>query len=171
MSAFSGVSVMRTFGKNARERKANTNKLIIKETADYHQFWDILSNNLQKQYDLKPVHTLDEIMLLAKRFPENIRLFCSYLDNIMLAGAVVYLSKNVCHIQYNAASEIGKKYCAQDLILNYLIEHRFSTVKYIDFGVSTEDEGKYLNTGLAEYKEGFGARTIVHDLYKIDLYD
>ena len=39
-----------------------------------------------------------------------------------------------------------------------LIEDVFSAKRWFDFGISTEDDGRILNQGLIEQKEGFGAR-------------
>ncbi|MHC4309792.1 MAG: GNAT family N-acetyltransferase [Planctomycetota bacterium] len=150
-------------------RKAGNNILSIKETEDYARFWAILTENLLKKHGLKPVHTLDEMERLAKAFPKEIKLFASYSENDMLAGAVAYLSPNVCHIQYNAATDDGKRIGAQDIILDYMIEYYSKTKRFFDFGVSTEDDARHLNIGLVEYKEGFGARTVIHDFYEIDL--
>lgn len=36
---------------------------------------------------------------------------------------------------------------------------------YLSMGISTEQAGRLLNTGLVEQKERFGARTVVHDFY------
>jgi hypothetical protein len=150
-------------------RKGRQAGIECRETSDYDQFWNILTNNLRKRYNLQPVHTVDEIKLLAGYFPNEIRLYGAYLGNVMLAGAVAYISHNVCHVQYNAASEDGKRQGALDVIMDDLLKLYEASKRYFDFGVSTENNGQYLNTGLAEYKEGFGGRTIVHDLYEINL--
>ena len=75
----------------------------------------------------------------------------------------------VAHAQYTANSEAGMEAGALDLVFDYLINDRYRDKRYISFGVSSEDEGKYLNRGLAAYKEGFGARTVVHDFYRLVL--
>ena len=41
--------------------------------------------------------------------------------------------------------------------------------RYFSFGISTEQAGQYLNEGLIAQKEGFGARTVVHDFYEWNL--
>ena len=38
-----------------------------------------------------------------------------------------------------------------------------------EFGISTEEGGTVLNRGLIDYKEGFGARAVVHDFYELDV--
>jgi hypothetical protein len=40
---------------------------------------------------------------------------------------------------------------------------------YFDFGISNERGGRILNEGLADYKEGFGARAVAHDFYELML--
>lgn len=150
-------------------KRALQRDLTVRETDEYEQFWEILTNNLRDRYRLSPVHSVDEITLLARRFPDEIRLFASYDERGMQGGAVVYLSQNVCHVQYNAASEEGKRAGALDAVLSYLIDRYAASKRYFDFGVSTEDGGKYLNIGLVEYKEGFGARTVTHEFYELAL--
>lgn len=39
--------------------------------------------------------------------------------------------------------------------------------KYFDFGISTEQNGKYLNEGLIAQKEGFGGRTTCNQLLEM----
>jgi len=140
-----------------------------RDRGDFAAFWEILTANLHERYGLKPVHSLDEILLLQSRFPHNIRLFGSFQGAVMTAGAVVYDTGSVAHVQYNAASPQGKDLGALDLLLETLISQTYSKHAYFDLGSSTETDGRYLNRGLVEQKEGFGARTIAHDFYRLDL--
>jgi len=39
---------------------------------------------------------------------------------------------------------------------------------YFDFGISNEQQGRFLNRGLIEQKEGFGGRAVVHDFYRLE---
>ena len=56
-------------------RKALAHRIDIRQSDDYAAFWGILESNLLHKYGVKPVHSLEEIRLLAGRFPENIRLY------------------------------------------------------------------------------------------------
>lgn len=150
-------------------RKARKSGLEARDSSDFDSFWEILGANLQARYGVAPVHSVAEIKLLAGRFAEGIRLAAAYDGDTMLAGAVVYVSRNVCHVQYNAATPAGKDASALDLVLDYLLGQYGPAVRYFDFGASTEQDGRYLNEGLVDYKEGFGARTVVHDMYDWDL--
>lgn len=40
-------------------------------------------------------------------------------------------------------------------------------VRYLDFGISTEDSGKVLNEGLISQKESFGGRTVVYQTWEL----
>lgn len=133
------------------------------------EFWSILNNNLQKNYGVSPVHSLKEILYLKNEFPENIEIYTVRKDNFILGGVVVYLSKNVVHIQYISANEYGKEISALDYLFNYLIKERFTKKEYFDFGTSTENGGRYLNEHLIFQKEGFGARAINYKQYKYEL--
>ena len=86
-----------------------------------------------------------------------------------MAGALAYVSRDVCHVQYNAADAEGKQIGALDVALAHLMDSYAGRVRYFDFGASTEDGGRTLNAGLVSYKEGFGARTVVHDMYEWEL--
>ncbi len=156
-------------GRKRSIQKSKNLGLTIKRSNDFEAFMSIQEEVLRSRYDAKPTHTSGEIALLARRFPENIKLFAAYKDEIMLAGVIVYESVPTIHAQYIAASDTGKKMEATDLLFDYLITRYSSGKTYFDFGTSTEKGGAYLNRGLAEYKEGFGARAVTYDIYKVDV--
>jgi hypothetical protein len=150
-------------------KRARAAGVQVQLTHDYASFWPVLTRNLTERYGLEPVHTLDEIELLARRFPDRILLCTATLDGTVLAGAVAYLSDRVCHIQYNAATADGRRLNALDVVLEKLYERAEQRVRYFDFGVSTEADAQFLNNGLVQYKESFGGRSIVHDFFELDL--
>ncbi|WP_150465644.1 GNAT family N-acetyltransferase [Francisella sp. SYW-2] len=148
-------------------KKAFKNGLIIEESADYNSYWSILRDALKHQHDATPVHNEDEIKRLAQLFPNNIKLFVVKESEKILAGTVIFENSDIVHTQYLASSEQGRKVGALDFVLDYLISNKYKDKKYFDFGISNEDNGKYLNEGLIAQKEGFGARAVVHDFYEI----
>jgi hypothetical protein len=150
-------------------RKAAKLGLVVRESDDLGAYWEILSANLLSKYGVKPVHTLEEMVLLRSRFPQRIRLFAAFDGDAMRAGVVVYVSDFVCHAQYIGASDLGREQGALDAIFDHLIDAFAGVTRYFDFGTSTERDGMFLNAGLADFKEGFGARAVVHDHYEVDL--
>jgi len=148
-------------------KKAEKHNLIVEKSTNLTDFMGIVSNILSEKYKTKPVHTLQEIAYLGKRFPDNIKLFASFSDDVMLAGILVYESKNVAHSQYSVGLKEGQDIGALDLIYNYLITNYYKDKKYFDFGISTEMLGQILNVGLICHKEAFGATAIMYDTYEL----
>ena len=151
-------------------RKAKRNDIFVKESFDFESFMKIAEETLSDRHGVKPVHTVEEIKLLAGRFPNNIKLFASFKDDdVMLAGVIMYESKNVAHVQYAANSKEGWNIGAQDIIEDYLINEYYKDKKYFDFGISTEKLGQVLNLGLIKRKENFGASAVMYDLHQLIL--
>jgi Acetyltransferase (GNAT) domain len=149
--------------------RAERSGLKGERTDAFERFWPVLERNRMERHGTKPVHTLNEITYLAERFPQNIMLYVCESGADTLAGSVLYVSTNVCHFQYNAASPSGQEQGAMELIVNTVIERFSRTHRVIDFGISTERGGRNLNSGLVDYKEGFGARAVNYDSYELDL--
>lgn len=145
--------------------KAKRYGLEIKKDENFKEFWKLLEENLQNTHEAKPVHNINEILYLKKKFLEKIKLYVVFENESLIAGVVVYEMKEVCHIQYISANERGKEISALDFLFEYLIKIEFKDKKYFDFGTSTEDNGNFLNKGLIFQKEGFGARGIVYKQY------
>ena len=129
---------------------------------------NILTPNLNKRFGKNPVHNLQEIELLKSRFPENIHQINIYNENEIVAGCTIFETKKVAHAQYISANDFGRKSGAIDMLFDYLISELFSEKDFFDFGICNEKEGKIINNGLLDWKEGFGARTYVHKFYNID---
>lgn len=152
------------------KKKAEKQGLTIKEKTCFEGFWNkILIPNLEEKHQAKPVHSLEEIELLHSRFPENIRQFNVYKDDEVVAGTTIFETNQVAHVQYISANYDKQKLGSLDFLFEYLINSVFKDKKYFDFGISNENQGKNVNQGLLFWKEGFGARSIVHDFYEIDL--
>lgn len=162
------------FTESRKSGLRKSNDIDIREIADakniaeIEKFWDILHSVLTTLHNTTPVHSAEEIALLMSRFPEKIRLFGAYdTDGDMLAGSLIFDCGQVVHTQYMAASEKGKMSGALDKLIAHLITSVYSSRKYFDFGISTEDGGRILNEGLIFQKEGFGGRGVCYDQYEL----
>lgn len=149
--------------------RARRQRLELRASDDYRTFMALVEARLSSRYGLAPTHTADELRLLAARFPRSIELVGVFRGEEMLAGAVVYVGARVAHAQYIGASDEGREIGATDLLLEHLIAERYPGCEWFDFGISTEQEGRYLNVPLIENKEGFGARAVVHDFYALEI--
>lgn len=140
----------------------------IREDYNYEGFWnEILTPNLKNRFDVLPVHSLDEIKTLSLLFPNNIKLFNAYKNDILKAGVVVLITENVAHFQYSSGADDRNDTAALDILFDFIIR-KFSNKKYVSFGSSSEKEGLVLNKGLAYWKESFGASATVQSFLKFE---
>jgi hypothetical protein len=156
-------------GRKWTVNKAKKEAIETFESDEYETFWKLLTDVLESNHEAKPIHTLKEIKKLALLFPKNIKLFLAKKDERIVSGALIYENQNIVHTQYLANSDEGRDLGALDLLIDYLIKDIYKNKKYFDFGISNEDAGRYLNTGLIAQKEGFGARAVAHDFYELEI--
>jgi len=149
-------------------KRAKNLRLTIKEEQTFDDFWnEILIPNIHERHGVKPVHSLEEITWLKKRFPDNIRQFNVYNEDKIVAGTTIFETKNVAHSQYISGNNDKNQLGSLDVLHIHLINHVFKGKKFFDFGISNENQGKQINKGLQFWKEGFGARTIMQDFYEV----
>ena len=136
--------------------------------SDPTPFWALLADTLA-HHGAKPVHTAAEMALLMQRFAQGIRLFGAFLDGQLLAGCWVFDFGRTVHTQYLANSPAGRDVGALDCLIAELIEHEYADRNWLSFGISTEQQGRVLNEGLAAFKESYGGYTMVNDFYRLEL--
>ncbi|TYA58288.1 GNAT family N-acetyltransferase [Formosa maritima] len=149
-------------------KKSQKNELLVKEEVDFESFWNtILIPNLKEQHGVEPVHTLEEIAFLKSIFPNNIRQFNVYKDDVIVAGTTIFETNQVAHAQYISSNNDKQELGSLDMLFHHLIHKVYKNKAYFDFGICNENQGKQINSGLQEWKESFGARNISHDFYSI----
>ena len=154
---------------NLRKRslkKAIKEQLTVKVNEDYISYHKMLSEVLGNKYNTRPVHSIEEMQNLSGKFPQNIRLICSFIKDKMLSGVWIFIEKDIIHTQYIVVSEEGKKCGALEIVMDFLLKE-YSNKKYLSFGISTEKSGQYLNEGLSWQKESLGGRGICYDFYEL----
>lgn len=154
-------------GRKSQISRAKREGVEIHQSEDFPTFVALLNNVLYTRHQSKAVHSAEELALLSGRFPEFIKLFIAHQAQTILAGALIFIYPNLIHTQYLAVNDKGREIGALDLLLKTLIDTYADSKTYFDFGISTESNGTFLNTGLISQKEGFGGRTIVHQFYEL----
>ncbi len=157
-------------GKRAVKRR-DAAGITVRSTDDVADFWQIIIDDRRTRHNTVPVHTCAEMQSLRDKFPDEILFFVAEAAGEILAGAVIYKAGDVLHLQYAAATDVGKDLYAVDVIYNALIFDILKDAKWFDFGTSNEDGGRYLNEGMVRHKEEFGGRSIVYDQYLLRLGD
>jgi hypothetical protein len=132
------------------------------------EFMTLVGELLARRHDAEPVHTAAEMRRLADSFPDEIKLFEARDDGRLVAGVLVFETPCVAHTQYIASSVEGQELKAQDALLAHLVEDVYADKPWFDFGTSNERDGT-LNLGLVLNKEGYGARSVAYDSYRLSL--
>ncbi len=162
-----------SFQKNRREgiNKALRSDLELKEDTNFKDFWNtVLIPNLNIKHGIKPVHSLEEIELLASRFPNNIKQINIYKEGKVVAGTTVFLTETTVHPQYVSGNADKNAYGSLDLAYDYIINKMCDDKRYFDFNISSEANGKKINEGLIFWKESCGARSHTVNTYLVETF-
>ena len=148
-------------------KKGQQAGLYVREQTDLTVFWQMLVQHLWQKFRAKAVHTVDEMMLLRSRFPNNIRLMTVCCDEEILGGTLLYDCGQTVKTQYIMASDEGRRHGALDFLFDRLLERYESEGRqFFDFGTSNKVDNDDLNESLIFQKEGFGARAVCYDTYE-----
>lgn len=143
---------------------------ISTDSAYLEEYWEVLSQRLAERHGVRPVHTISEIRVIADLFPHHVRLVAGLLDGRVAAGVLLFSLGPTMHIQYSASTAAGRAVAALDPVTWHAIEcARAAGARWFSFGISTENEGRTLNSSLYQFKESFGASGIVHEHYAMPL--
>jgi hypothetical protein len=156
-------------GRKESIKKCKNLKIVF-DDLDYKSYYSILLKNLEK-FNTFPTHSLEEMKLLKSLFPKEYQLITIYKNNQMIAGIwLVLATKTTAHTFYIAQDynfkELQSLSCIVKEIIYYLQKEKF---KYLNFGISTENGGKYLNKGLFEFKESFGGFGVSRYYYRREI--
>jgi len=144
-------------------RKAMKSGVEIRESDDFGAFYSVLQNNLKLRHNVRPTHSLDELLLLKKIFSQRIRLFAAFVKERMTGGVVVFVcNPKVALAFYISHDEEMQQYRAVNLLFCEVIRWSIRQhMKFLDFGIFTVNMKP--NWGLARFKESFGAQGVFRD--------
>lgn len=145
--------------------------LDIMEEEDFNSFWEkILEPRLLEKFNVKPVHTKEEILLLKQNFPENIRQYSVYQNDEIIAGITIFETENVVKSQYGATSKKGEEFRALDfLFINLIEKYKRKGKRFFDMGIVNEENESSYHSGLLKQKEELGCTVYNQDFYKIEI--
>nr|WP_318739705.1 GNAT family N-acetyltransferase [uncultured Treponema sp.] len=152
-------------GRKAQISRAKREGVHVELSCDFITFINLENKVLSEHHNTTAAHTGAELELLHSRFPENIELYAAMYKGDMIAGSVVFIYDNVVHTQYLAANDVAREIGALDYCISEIINKYNSSKQFLDFGISTEDNGRILNEGLIGQKESFGGRTIAYQTW------
>lgn len=151
-------------------KKASRSVVISDARSLLPYLYGVIQENLDRKHGALPVHSLVELTELSEKFPKEIQMRCAIVENKVEAGVVFFISKNVWHAQYIAASKVAYELSALDAVFDVSIgEAKALGVRYFDFGTSNEAQGTILNEGLYTFKSEFGGSGVAHEFYELNL--
>jgi predicted N-acyltransferase len=160
------------FDKTARKsihKIFRENLLQIRESDDYESFNQILIEN-KARHNVKPTHTLEDMLTLKKLLPENIKLLLVYYEDKPIAGSLLFIcNSKVVLCFYNML-----KYEYEYLKPVYLI--MYETVRWamengyewVDIGVSQDtsvEDPMTPSMNLIYFKERFDSHGILRSTF------
>jgi len=149
-------------------RKTLKNPDICVEINDrYEEFHPILVEN-KKRHDVKPTHSLEDLLKLKKLMPDNIKLFMVYYKDIPIGGSCLFICNetvilcfyNMLRYEYEHFKPIHR---VMYEVVKWSTENGY---KYVDIGVSQDTKAENPMTpsmSLIDFKEKFDAKTVMRN--------
>ncbi|PTS95569.1 FemAB family protein, partial [Flavobacterium sp. HMWF030] len=152
-------------------RRIENLDLDIVEEHDFQPFWEkVLGPRLLEKFNVKPVHTKEEIALLKQNFPDNIKQYSVYQNDEIIAGITIFETKDVVKSQYGATSQKGEQVRALDfLFINLIHKYKRKGKRFFDMGIVNEENESGYHSGLLNQKEELGCSVYNQDFYKIEI--
>lgn len=168
---FDKDKLLETYRAEARTatKKAMRQGIEIVECDLFDEYYEILKKNLKLRHNVNPAHTLEELKLLKKMFPDKIRLWGAFLQNKLTAGVCNFsVNPNVVLAFYISHDEAYQEYRPVNLLFYEIMkQYQQEGFRFLDFGIFTVNMEP--NWGLGRFKENFGARGIFRDTFYKDL--
>ncbi|MFH0922227.1 MAG: GNAT family N-acetyltransferase [Fibrobacterota bacterium] len=135
----------------------------------YRTYYHILEKNLGLRHNVKPVHTVEEMLDIKRRFPDRVFLFGAYFKGKMIAGIWLLKANRDASVAFYISHRMDYQEVRPTNLLYY---ETLRTVlgwnqKYYDLGLFTVNMAP--NYGLGRFKESFAAQGIFRDYFRKDI--
>lgn len=153
--------------------KSKNNNFEIRENVNFKSFWEqILEPRLERKFDSKPIHSIEEIQYLNKLFPNNIKQFNIYIEEKLLAGITIFENEKIIKSQYGATTKAGEKYRALDYLFLHLINKYKAQGKcFFSMGTVSGSDNLGINYGLFKQKQELGCQVYFQDFFTLKAND
>ena len=140
--------------------------LTIRRSTDFRTFMRHCARYLARRFGSEPVHSEDEMALLASRFPDNIQLYVIERGAELLAGQILYRHGSCAKLQYGAPASDFIEEGIMTRLDTHLLTEVLPAGSWLDFGHSHDPAGRF-NEGVHQFKESMGARTVTLATYNL----
>jgi hypothetical protein len=131
----------------------------------YEKYHTILSENLSKKHNVKPVHTLAEMKDIKKRFPEMVTLMVAKLNSEIIAGIWIFRANPKVAVAFYIAQkyELQETRAVNLLYAQTLLKVKEWGHKYYELGLFSVNMSP--NYGLGRFKESYGGVGLFRDYF------
>ncbi|MDZ4711490.1 MAG: GNAT family N-acetyltransferase [bacterium] len=135
---------------------------------DFEEYYNILFQN-RKLKNVKPTHSLDELIYLKKNLKNNIIMFAAHLDSKLVAICILFsINKDMILNFYLADDEDFKMERVSEFLLFKSIEWA-KEKGYVFYDTGTSDSGGELLEGLFAFKKNFLANGFLRKTYELEI--
>ncbi len=158
----------RQYVASRKDARLGVTHHLAESEAEVAAAYAVLAGNLDRRYGKQPAHSLDELLLLRRLYPERVRIFFSRLEGAVAAVVVVFdLDGRVAHDFYIAQkAELAAASPLVGLFLHIFAHYRDAGFRLINFGISSR--GRWIKWGILNFKEQFGGRLLTRDHWRLD---
>lgn len=154
----------RMIRKTLREQKIR-----VEESTDFAAFYPILESNKQR-HNVKPTHSLADLIRLYELMPEHLKLFLVYKDDIPIAGSLLFLANSKISLCFYIMMDYNYKELKPVFLAMYesVRWSKENGYEWFDIGVSQDTAAEDPMTpalSLISFKERFHARGILRSTY------
>lgn len=154
-------------------RRAERNGISVRKIDDFDAFYPILLKNKAK-FNLKPTHSLSELIKLFELYPKRIHLYGAFYENELVGGLINFDTNQRTTLTFYIAAmdEYQELLPVQRLIHEAVSDARRRGFKWMDLGVSMEtdtDNPMDPRRSLLFFKNGFGAIGQTRKTYHLPL--
>ncbi len=147
--------------------KASLNCKVLNNPEEVEKFYRILEENLRSRYEKNPTHSFEELRHLLNLFPNKIFIYGVFKEDVLIGGYLVLeINDQGWHIFYACQNFDYQQTRPLNFALGGLLKlAKESDVPVLNYGISTEDGGEYINWGLFRFKEDFGGTGILRNYW------
>jgi len=135
---------------------------------NFKEFYRNLYKNLNEKYHREPTHTLEEILKLKKLLKDYLILISAYYNQIFIGGLLIFIAnEKTAHIFYSTTKKNFKKgIFPNDALIDIAIrEFKRRGFRFLNYGISTENNGKIINFNLIRFKEKFKGFGVYREIW------
>ena len=140
--------------------------LLVRRSEDVRGFMRYCAEHRARRFNSTLVHSADEMVLLAARFPDNIQHYVIERAGEILGGTILYRHGNCAKVQYSAPASAAVDDGVMTHLYCRLLDDMLPAGHWVDFGHSHDFDGNH-NAGVHQFKESLGARTVLLARYSL----